>query len=61
MLPSIPKEKLLEMYKKMLLIRYHELTAKELFASGKIPGFVHLYVGEEAVAVGVISALREDD
>jgi len=47
MVQDIPKSKLLDMYKKMLLIRYHELTAKELFAIGKIPGFVHLYVGEE--------------
>ncbi|QXJ28894.1 Acetoin dehydrogenase E1 component alpha-subunit [Saccharolobus shibatae B12] len=61
MVQDIPKNKLLDMYKKMLLIRYHELTAKELFATGKIPGFVHLYVGEEAVAVGVMSTLRDDD
>ncbi|MCH4815853.1 MAG: thiamine pyrophosphate-dependent dehydrogenase E1 component subunit alpha [Saccharolobus sp.] len=61
MVQDIPKSKLLDMYKKMLLIRYHELTAKELFATGKIPGFVHLYVGEEAVAVGVMSTLRDDD
>ncbi|ACP45087.1 dehydrogenase E1 component [Sulfolobus islandicus Y.G.57.14] len=61
MVQDIPKSKLLDMYKKMLLIRYHELTAKELFAIGKIPGFVHLYVGEEAVAVGVMSTLRDDD
>ncbi|TRM81738.1 hypothetical protein DJ531_10520, partial [Sulfolobus sp. A20-N-F6] len=58
---SISKDKLLDMYRKMLLIRYHELTVKELFASGRIPGFVHLYVGEEAVAVGVMSNLKEED
>ncbi len=58
---SIPKDKLLDMYRKMLMIRYHELTVKELFASGRVPGFVHLYVGEEAVAVGVMSNLKEDD
>ena len=34
---------------------------EELFANGKIPGFVHLYIGEEAVAVGTCSALRKDD
>lgn len=58
---TLPREKLLDMYRKMVLIRAHEEKVRELFAAGKIPGFVHLYVGEEAVAVGVISNLRDDD
>ena len=52
---------LLEAYKKMVLIRKFELKAKKLFEANKLPGFLHLYVGEEAVAVGVCSALRVTD
>ncbi|RKX46876.1 MAG: pyruvate dehydrogenase (acetyl-transferring) E1 component subunit alpha, partial [Thermotogae bacterium] len=50
---EIPKETLLWIYETMLKIREHEERVAELFAQGKVPGFVHLYVGEEAVAVGV--------
>ncbi len=45
----------------MLLIRRFEEKAAEMYALGKIGGFLHLYIGEEAVAVGAISALRPDD
>ena len=41
------------MYEKMLEIRKFEDKVHELFAQGVLPGFVHLYAGEEAVAVGV--------
>jgi len=58
---EISKDKLIEMYRKMVTIRSFEYRVKELFAAGKIPGFVHLYVGEEAVAVGVCANLRNDD
>ena len=58
---GISKDLALWMYEKMLLIRFFEEKAHELFATGKIPGFVHLYAGEEAVAVGVIANLRRDD
>lgn len=60
-LEEIPKEKLLWMYETMLEIREHEEKVAELFAQGKIGGFVHLYVGEEAVATGVMANLRKDD
>jgi len=50
-----------ELYRRMLLIRKFEYRVKDLFAEGKIPGFVHLYAGEEAVAVGVCTNLRRDD
>lgn len=46
---------------KMLLIRVFEDKAAEMYARGRIAGFLHLYNGEEAVAVGAISALREED
>lgn len=51
----------LEMYRKMYLIRTFEERAEELYMEGKIWGTFHLYVGEEAVAVGACSALRVDD
>lgn len=51
----------LEMYKTMLKIRKFETTAKNYFAEGEIPGFVHLYIGEEAIATGVCANLNEDD
>jgi pyruvate dehydrogenase E1 component alpha subunit len=45
----------------MVKIRTFEERAAELFAAGKIPGFVHLYVGEEAIATGVCATLRDSD
>jgi pyruvate dehydrogenase E1 component alpha subunit len=51
----------IELYRKMLTIRRFEERAARMYAEGEIPGFVHLYTGEEAVAVGVCSALRQDD
>lgn len=47
--------------RQMLLIRRFEEKAGEAYAQGKIGGFCHLYIGQEAVAVGAIAALREDD
>jgi len=57
----IPKEKLIYMYKKMVEIRKFEEKVSEMWAEGLIPGLVHLYIGEEAVAVGACSNLRTDD
>jgi pyruvate dehydrogenase E1 component alpha subunit len=51
----------LEMYRRMTLIRLFEEQADELYRSAKMPGLTHLYIGEEAIAVGVCSALRRDD
>jgi pyruvate dehydrogenase E1 component alpha subunit len=45
----------------MLLIRRFEEKAAEMYQAGKIRGFLHLYVGEEAVAVGAMQSLQEDD
>ena len=58
---KVTKEKLLDMYRTMFMIRSFELKAAELFAAGRIPGFVHLYMGEEAVATGVCANLKESD
>ncbi|MEM2961826.1 MAG: dehydrogenase E1 component subunit alpha/beta [Candidatus Bathyarchaeia archaeon] len=57
----LPDEKLIEMYRGMLRIRRFESAVYRLFLQGAIPGTVHLYAGEEAVAVGVCSNLRDND
>ena len=48
-------------YRKLFLIRAFEEKLEALFAKGKIPGFVHTYIGQEAIAVGVCANLRTDD
>lgn len=58
---GLSKEELADIYTKMLRIRKFEETAGTLFAQGLIPGLIHLYIGEEAVAVGVCSSLKQDD
>ena len=58
---EISKDKLLWIYETMVKIRVHEEKTAELFAENKIPGFVHLYVGEEAVATGVMANLKKED
>jgi TPP-dependent pyruvate/acetoin dehydrogenase alpha subunit len=55
------REKLLEMYKKMVAIREFEESLAEAVKAGTLPGFVHLGVGQEAVMVGIASALRPTD
>jgi pyruvate dehydrogenase E1 component alpha subunit len=49
------------MYRQMVLIRHFEEHAAEAYAQAKVGGFLHLYVGEEAVAVGALNAARDDD
>ncbi len=58
---EISREKLLLMYERMLKVRHFEDRVKDLFAAGEMPGFVHLYLGQEAVAVGACAALNDDD
>ncbi len=58
---QLDKETLLQLYETMVTIRMFETRVKEEFAKGRVPGFVHLYAGEEAVATGVCSNLRADD
>ncbi len=55
------REKAAWMYQKMVEIRKFEDRVHELFMKGKLPGFVHLYAGEEAVAVGVCACLSDRD
>src|SRR5437868_9057007 len=52
---------MIERYARMALIRAFELRVSALYRDGEIPGFVHTSLGQEAVAVGVCEALREDD
>jgi pyruvate dehydrogenase E1 component alpha subunit len=54
-------EQLIELYRQMQLIRRFEEKSAEVYVAGKIGGFCHLYIGQEAVAVGAISAIRKDD
>ncbi len=59
--PNAQTELERRMLRQMLLIRRFEEKAAEAYALGKIGGFCHLYIGQEAVAVGSLAALREDD
>ena len=59
-MPANPEE-LLRMYRVMVLIRQTEERLVQLFAAGRMPGFIHSYIGEEATAAGVCAALRPDD
>lgn len=59
--PSPGREHALSLLRQMLLIRRFEEKSAELYTKLKVRGFLHLYIGEEGVAVGVISALNEAD
>jgi pyruvate dehydrogenase E1 component alpha subunit len=59
--PKEELEHLAGLYRQMLLIRRVEEESARGYAEGKIGGFLHLYIGQEAVAVGSIAALRPDD
>lgn len=51
----------LGLYEKMFQLRQFELAAQQSYRSGRMPGFIHLYIGEEASAAGVCAHLRPDD
>jgi len=55
------KVAMIEMYRKMLEIRHFEQNVYYLFLEGLVPGTIHLYTGQEAIAVGVCANLRKDD
>ena len=62
MAPSgIDRAEALALHAGMVMIRVFESRVEELFSAGKLPGFVHTYLGQEAIAVGVCSRLRPDD
>jgi pyruvate dehydrogenase E1 component alpha subunit len=58
---AVDREQGLGLLRRMLLIRRFEEKAAELYSLGKIRGFLHLYIGEEAVAAGAVPALGPDD
>ncbi|MFN2168804.1 MAG: thiamine pyrophosphate-dependent enzyme, partial [Anaerolineae bacterium] len=58
---DLSTDQLLALYRQMVLIRRFEEKAAEQYTAGKIGGFLHLYIGEEAIAVGACQAMREDD
>jgi pyruvate dehydrogenase E1 component alpha subunit len=58
---NVTAEEALDWCRKMSLIRRFEERAEEAYGQGKIGGFLHLYIGEEAIAVGAMAALRPED
>ena len=58
---AIHDERWIRFYRQMVKIRLFEEEVNQLYLSAKMPGLAHLYIGEEAVAVGVCEALRRDD
>lgn len=61
MIKEMPPEDLVKLYREMMLIRLFEEKTNEMYHQGHIGGYCHLYIGEEAVAVGVLNVLRPDD
>lgn len=59
--PAVDVSAQLRLYERMVLIRRFELRVQRLYREGKVPGFIHLYVGEEATAVGVCAHLNDQD
>jgi pyruvate dehydrogenase E1 component alpha subunit len=59
--PNVSKEELLKYYREMLMIRRFEEKAGQLYGMGLIGGFCHLYIGQEAVVVGLEAAAQEGD
>ncbi len=58
---TITRERALELYEQMVLIRRFEERSAEMYSISKISGFLHLYIGEEAVAVGCMAVLAPED
>jgi TPP-dependent pyruvate/acetoin dehydrogenase alpha subunit len=59
--PTEATDRWLHAYRQMVKIRLFEERVNELYRSAKMPGLAHLYIGEEAVAVGICETLRQDD
>src|SRR3984885_7947913 len=60
-LPELQPQQKIALFRQMLAIRRFEEKSKQAFTQAKIKGFCHLYNGQEAVAVGTISVLNDDD
>ena len=61
MASSLSRNQLLDFLREMLLIRRFEEMVEERFRAGELPGFLHVCIGQEAIAVGVCAALADDD
>ncbi len=59
--PAASKAQLFDYYRDMSLIRRFEEKAGQLYGMGKIAGFCHLYIGQEAVVVGMQAAIKDGD
>jgi TPP-dependent pyruvate/acetoin dehydrogenase alpha subunit len=59
--PSLKDERWIHFYRQMVKIRRFEEEVNQLYLGAKMPGLAHLYIGQEAIAVGVCEALRRDD
>src|SRR5258706_1586675 len=59
--PELPRDEEVRAYREMLLIRRFEEKAGQLYGMGRIGGFCHLYIGQEAVVVGMQMAIRQGD
>lgn len=58
---DVTKEQMVNMYATMVRIRLFELKVEEMVMAGKLGGFCHLYIGEEAIATGVCAVLKKED
>jgi pyruvate dehydrogenase E1 component alpha subunit len=58
---SFSNDELIKFYEKMFLIRKFEEKAGQLYGAGKIGGFCHLYIGQEAVVIGILSSIKSED
>src|SRR6266567_7101826 len=58
---TLSEERLREFFREMLLIRHFEEKVEERFRAGELPGFLHVAIGQEGVAVGVCQAMDDGD
>jgi len=58
---QLSPELLLEFYRKMVLVRYFEEACQTAFRQGKVGGYLHMYIGQEAIATGLLATVQPDD
>ena len=59
--PELSPEMLLDFYRKMALVRYFEEACQTAFRQGKVGGYLHMYIGQEAIATGLLATVQPDD
>lgn len=59
--PQLEPNQLLEFYRKMVLVRYFEEACQTAFRQGKVGGYLHVYIGQEAIATGLLATVQPDD